>query len=252
MSDFRLRDLTWRARASYTAHAFKAVTKQHHKDMLPYLRPLIGPGAVVFDVGGHMGQFAKLFAGLATGGRVFTFEPSAYAGSILGLALRLRGLANVTAVDAGLGDTPGTATLTTPLKPAGTFRYGLAHLGGEVPASPPAGQAPARQAHAETCTITTIDRFMEEQGLARLDFIKLDVEGWEHRVLRGGAEAIRRHRPPMMIELVDSQLARAGDDLPATWAQLLSWGYRPMLWRGGATLEPINAPRDGDAVWLPE
>ncbi len=242
MSDFHLRDLTWRARASYTDHAFKAVTKQHHKDMLHFLAPLIGPEAVVFDIGGHMGQFAKLFAGLATGGRVFTFEPSAYARSILGLALRLRGLANVTAVNAGLADTPGAATLTTPLKAAGTFRYGLAHL----------GEAPAGLAHAETCAITTIDRFVDEQGLDRLDFIKIDVEGWEHRVLLGGAEAIRRHRPPMMIELVDDQLARAGDDLPGTWAQLLSWGYKPMLWRGGATLEPLGAPRDGDGVWLPE
>lgn len=246
MSDFHLGDLTWRARASYTAHAFKAVTKQHHKDMLPFLAPLIGPEAVVFDVGGHMGQFAKLFAGLATGGRVFTFEPSAYARSILGLALRLRRLANVTAVNAGLAETPGTATLTTPLKAAGTFRYGLAHLG-----KAPTHQAPTSLAHAETCAITTIDRFMEDHGLARLDFIKIDVEGWEHRVLLGGAEAIRRHRPPMMIELVDHQLARAGDDLPGTWARLLSWGYAPMLWRGGATLEPIQAPRDGDAVWLP-
>jgi len=243
MSTFRIRDLTWRAKASYAAHAFKAVAKQHHTEMLPLLRTLIKRDGLVFDIGGHMGQFAKLFAGIAADGHVYTFEPSGYAGSILRLGLKARAKANVTIVAQGLGDQPGTTTLTTPLKARGTFRYGLAHMGDHDRDG---------AAHSETCAITTIDTFMQSEGLARLDFLKMDVEGWERRVLSGGADTIRRYRPPMMVELVDRQLGRAGDSLVATWADLISWGYRPMGWTGGDALSAIEEPRDGDIFWLPE
>ena len=73
-----LATLSWRARASYFAHAFKAVTRQHHTELKPALAPYIPRDAVVADVGGHSGPFAKLFAGLAPDGTVYTFEPGAY------------------------------------------------------------------------------------------------------------------------------------------------------------------------------
>jgi len=239
--DFRFAELTWRAQATYVAHAYKAVAKQHHRDLLPLLRQFIGPHAVVFDVGGHAGQFAKLFAGLARDGRVYSFEPGAYARSILRLAVAAHRLGNVTIVPLALGDAPATQTLSVPLKRRGSHRYGLSHLGAT------ADDEPVRRQSVE---VTTIDRFAAEAGLARLDFIKADIEGWELRMLKGGAETIRRHRPVMMIELVDRHLARAGDTLAAAWRTLTGWDYRPHV-PAGATLERVDEPRDADIFWLP-
>ena len=65
-----LATLSWRARASYFAHAFKAVTRQHHTELKPALAPYIPRDAVVADVGGHSGRFAKLFAAMASEGTV--------------------------------------------------------------------------------------------------------------------------------------------------------------------------------------
>ncbi|MSP21242.1 MAG: FkbM family methyltransferase [Alphaproteobacteria bacterium] len=84
---------------------------------------------VVLDVGAHAGQFAKLFAGLVPEGTVYAFEPSAHARSILTLAVRARRLRNIAVVAAALGDKPGEASLSTPVKAAGSVRFGLAHLG---------------------------------------------------------------------------------------------------------------------------
>ena len=78
MGGFHLRELTWRARATYLAHAFKAVTRQHHQEITPVLQRWVTPEAVVFDVGGHAGQFAKLFAKMARRGQVYSFEPGGY------------------------------------------------------------------------------------------------------------------------------------------------------------------------------
>ena len=241
--DFRFRDLGWRAKATYIAHAFKAAAKQHHQDMAPVLRRFIGEDAIVLDIGGHAGQFAKLFAKIAQQGRVYTFEPSAYALSILRLGVRASGLGNITVVPDGLGNAPGTHTLTTPLKERGSRRYGLAHLG--------AGGDSGRAATQEV-RLTTIDAFAAEEGLGRLDFIKADVEGWELRMLIGGARTIGRYRPTLMIELDATHLPRAGDTLEGAWDTLLSWDYKPWLWLGAEDLEPIPGPRSGDAFWLPD
>jgi FkbM family methyltransferase len=240
-ADFRFRSLSWPARGTYLAHAFKAVTKQHHGEMRPLMRSLVPRDAVVMDVGGHAGQFATLLARLAPDGLVYSFEPAAYARSLLMLAIRSNRIENVIVRAEALGDSPGEAALNVPVKKKGSVRFGLSHLG-----------APrADLALRETVPVTTIDRFASESGLRRLDFIKADIEGWEMRMLAGGEASIRRFRPTIMVELIDAHLARAGDSLAALWSMLVSWGFRPHRWAGAERLEPVLHATEGDLFWLP-
>jgi len=211
MTSFRFGDLPLRAKASYVAHAFKAAAKQHHKWMRPLLSRYIDSEEVILDIGGHAGQYAKLFARMARHGQVYSFEP-------------------------------GSQVLNTPLKDNGTFRYGLAHMSEMDRAGP---------YHQEEVPVTTIDRFAADEGLQRLDFIKIDTQGWEMRILKGGAETITRYRPVMVVELVDEQLLQIGDSLQAAWEFLESWGYRAAICIDGKDLTPLEAPRDGDIFWLP-
>ena len=146
-------------------------------------------------------------------------------------------------VPKGLGDGPGNLTLTTPINPQGTFRYGIAHMG---------GMGKDGQAYHEEVAVTTIDHFAAEEGLRRLDFTKMDVEGWEMRILEGGAATIECFRPMMLIELVDQQLARVGDSVEAAWELLDSWGYHPAVCSDGKTLTPREMPLEGDNFWLPD
>lgn len=234
--------LPWRGRATYVAHAGKALFRQHHRELEPVLRQLVPQDGVVLDVGAHAGQFAKLFARLAHAGHVFAFEPSGYARSILTLVVRARSLRNVTVVGAGLGDAPGALTLSTPLKSSGSVRFGLAHL--------QHGAASAGAARTEHVPVLTIDQFAAERGLPRLSFIKADIEGWEMRMLAGAAEALRRWRPPLLLELNDHHLQRAGDTLASAWRALGGWGYDAHVYEHGRLL-PCTEPRDGDFFWLP-
>ncbi|MGH6967533.1 MAG: FkbM family methyltransferase, partial [Stellaceae bacterium] len=117
-----------RITAGFFAHVFKAVCKQHHREMLPLLAPLIQADAVVFDVGAHAGQYAKLFARLVRRGRVYALEPQSYARRILRIAIRLNRLRNVEILPLALGAAPGTATLTIPVKASGSYGFGLAHI----------------------------------------------------------------------------------------------------------------------------
>jgi FkbM family methyltransferase len=208
--------LTPRQRASWLAHLFKAATQQHHREQAPLFAPLLAEDAVVLDVGAHAGQFAKLFGHLAPRGRVYAFEPSAYARSILEPALALNGRRNVRVIAAGLSDAPGELVLHTPLKRSGALGFGTAHLG-----LPVGGAA----AHDQTVPLITLDGFAVLETLSRLDLIKIDVEGWEMRALKGGEATIARFRPAIFLEADAAMLARAGDTPAALFDWLGALGY---------------------------
>jgi FkbM family methyltransferase len=240
----RLEPYRWRLSSSWLAHLYKAVARQHHKELVPILRPLLAPDAVIFDVGAHAGQFAKLFAHLAPAGRVWSFEPGSYARSILRLSLWLNRIGNVTIVPMGLGETCAIGTLALPIKRPGVFGFGLAHL----------GQSEERWTHVavEPIALGTIDRFVETQGIIQVDFIKADIEGWEGAMLRGGFEVLRRLRPVLLLELNETHLNRAGDTLSGVFAMLRDLGYRPYVPDGIGRLTPLDSISGGDVWWLPQ
>ena len=74
--------------------------------------------------------------------------------------------------------------------------------------------------------VTTLDEFVAERGIERLDFMKIDVEGFEERVLRGGERVLRELRPHILFELQPVTLERAGSSVERLAALLISHGYR--------------------------
>ncbi len=59
---------------------------------------------------------------------------------------------------------------------------------------------------SEEILLTSMDSFMKEKGLSKLDLIKLDVEGFEYAVLTGGEETIGKYKPLIIIEICDANL----------------------------------------------
>jgi len=220
--------LTPRQRASWLAHLFKATTQQHHRELKPLFAPHIPADAVVLDVGAHAGQFAKLFAGMAPRGHVYAFEPSAYARSILAPALAFNRIGNVTVAPCGLSDHASEAVLHTPLKRSSAWGFGTAHL----------GPVTAGAAADQTVALERLDDFAASQGLARLDFVKADIEGWEMRALVGGERTLVRFRPALFLEVDGALMARAGDTPEGLFAWLAERGWRALR---SPALEPAAA-----------
>jgi FkbM family methyltransferase len=216
-------ELTFRQRLSWYAHLGKALLQQHHREDLPYLKKLIPEDGVVFDIGAHSGQYTKLFAGIARKGRVYAFEPSEYARSILERLLRWRKLPNVTLLALALSDTKGVAQLATPIKKSGSLGFGLAHL---VNAALSTGKDLATGKNlAFTVETSTVDQMAESLGLRRLDFIKADIEGFELHMLRGARQTLQRFKPILQLEISEPRLARAGSSAAELRSFLKSLGY---------------------------
>lgn len=203
-------------------------------------RGLLPPNGVVIDVGAHAGQFTKLFAGIVPLGRVIAFEPSSYARRILSTVVAAKRLANVTVVPAGLSDAAGQAALAIPLKASGSLGYGLGHFGAED----------ARPVVRESVDLMTLDGYVGETGLDRVDLIKADIEGWEARLIKGAGVTIARHRPAIVLELVGDHLARAESEPGEVWAALGASGYTASVWRADGTLAPVDGfAGDGDYLF---
>jgi FkbM family methyltransferase len=65
---------------------------------------------------------------------------------------------------------------------------------------------------------------LDDLGLSGVDFLKIDCEGFEVFVVRGGEETIRRDRPTVVIEQKKGRVSRYGVDRLAGVALLRSWG----------------------------
>jgi FkbM family methyltransferase len=238
----RVEPYRWRLSPSFLAHLFKAAAKQHHRALAPMLARLVPKDAVVFDVGAHAGQYTKLFARTARGGRVYAFEPGSYARAILRAVVWLHGLGNVAVLPMALGAAAGVAPMTLPVKHRGSLGFGLSHLG--------APQDRWRIVVQELVSITTIDTAADALALDRLDFIKADIEGWELRLLRGAENTLRRFRPRLLIELSQEHLARAGDRMSEVFDFLAVLGYQGFRLDPGGRLTALDAGVDDGDFWF--
>lgn len=102
------------------------------------------------------------------------------------------------------------------------------------------GAAPGRLSLERTAGIATArvsifgDVYVEacrldDLRLAGVDLLKIDCEGFEHFVLRGAEETVRRDRPTIVIEQKKRRAERYGVDRLAGVALLRSWGAE-LMW----------------------
>jgi FkbM family methyltransferase len=228
--------LRFRPSLGWAAHVWKNIVLQDHEDAREMIRGVLPEDGVALDVGAHGGQFARLLADLAPRGTVLAVEPSSYTRAALRAVLWLRPRRNVVVLPVALGAEPGLGVLSTPIKKRGAMGYGLASLNG----------AGARDAVREAVPVVTLDRLAETLGLARLDFIKIDVEGHEGAVLRGSAATLARFRPAILMEWRPPSLRAAGEELDALWQWIAAQGYTPEPLQPG--LQPMG---EGDWLWRP-
>ena len=152
------------------------------------------PGMTVFDVGAHAGHHTILLSKLCgVSGHVHAFEPVPQNVECLRETLRLNNLQNVSVHELAVSDREGEARL----KCNGVFD-GFACLaeGGH-------GRTEFSTTASTVLTVRTIDvdTFCNKFGIARIDLIKMDIEGAEMLALRGMTRTLRRRRPVLILEL---------------------------------------------------
>lgn len=203
---------------------------------LQLLSALVRPGDVCIDVGANIGLYTVLMAA-ATGpaGKIYAFEPAPRTFEILRSNIEANGLKTVIATAAAISDAKGSATLHL------TAETGLTSLGntnrGTVVAT------------ADVPTLT-LDAFAREHGIDGIDFLKIDVEGYEGHVLRGGASLLETAADPLlMIELDGKNFKALGFSKQGVLDSLRAKDFDAFLIdRRRQKLVPLEQAADGGGI----
>lgn len=155
---------------------FKDIYERHHK---------LRQGDIVVDVGAHIGTFTlKALRTVGSSGFVVGVEPASKNFRLLSRNVAANSMQNVAIFNVGLGGEPGRAELN------------LYKRGGENSVfkreTPPAA--------VEAIQIDTLDSIANRLSLSHVDFVKIDVEGFELEVLKGGKNVLARHHPSIAME----------------------------------------------------
>jgi FkbM family methyltransferase len=143
---------------------------------------------VVFDVGANVGDYSVLVHSLVPAARIYAFEPAAPVYEQLVQHLSSVGNADtLKAFNFGFSDEEKTVDL---------YSYSVegheASVISSIDRRLPTQILQVEVANAEQINVRTLDGFCASQGIERIDFLKLDVEGHELAVLRGANDVLER------------------------------------------------------------
>jgi len=165
---------------------------------------ILRPGMTVLDVGANHGMFsleAAHFVGPE--GVVHAFEPAPVTRSLLLSNLAVNGITTVKVFPSAIGETPGLAHLRVHREMSG--------LNTLAPDDVTWNGTVLRADEIIEVPVTSLDTHAEVERLHYIDFLKIDVEGFELGVIRGARGLLRAKRiARIMLEIGDLTFSNAG------------------------------------------
>ena len=153
------------------------------KEMLAPFRKYVKPGGKVIDVGANIGDHTITYAEwVGATGSVYAFEPNEEAFRCL--VHNMANFSTVFPMAQALAEKSGRAELVRQDNAGASYLTGV---GGSI-------------------RLRALDDYMFQS----VDFIKIDAEGYETKILRGSAITIKKCRPVMLIEVNLGALVRVG------------------------------------------
>lgn len=176
------------------------------------LQQLIKKNDIIYDIGAHIGYITILCADLVTdSGQIHCFELMPATAEKLQKTIGLNGLKNCSIHTIGLSNQQGKSTIEL----GDTYMGSLDSL---------ASKKSDKQ--IQTCCITTLDSYVQEQAMVQPTLIKMDIEGGEVQALEGAKELLNNSIPLLTIEFHSLALLHAGRNL------LSDLGYSILLFSG--------------------
>jgi len=155
--------------------------QRYERDVVALIERLTPPAATVLDIGANIGAHTLRFSKIAgPGGRVFAFEPMDYAHAKLVRNVTLNGATNIQVFKLALSD-------RNALSQQVNYRSSWASSG-------------ERRHESAVVHLKRLDDWCAQHGVADVHVIKLDVDGHELQVVKGGLSTIERCRPIMFVE----------------------------------------------------
>jgi FkbM family methyltransferase len=197
---------------------FKYFPETYEAENFSFLSESCKSGAVIIDIGAHIGLFSVI-AAQVTGktGKVYAFEPAPSTYALL----------------------QKTVVINHEESVIETFQKAVGKENGKITFFVSDSQADNsnslvnykedRSLHGIDVAVTSIDNFVKEKNISRLDFIKIDVEGAEYDTLMGAAGTLKNLRPVCIVAIHPEPIAAKGDKLEAIYDFIIGCNYRITL-----------------------
>jgi FkbM family methyltransferase len=181
-------------------HRLARYTFRTEPDTGSFIREFVGRGDTCLDIGAHKGVVTHMLVREAgSEGSVIAFEPQLELQEWLERMMATFRFQNVKLEKFALAASSGELKL---------FRAGSGKSGSM-------SESHSTGNEAVTIPAQTLDQYCKEQGVEHLDFIKIDVDGFEIEVLRGSEETLAKLKPVLLIEVFDRDLETVSSFLSA-------------------------------------
>lgn len=172
---------------------------------------IIQEGQVVIDVGANIGAYTLFFAQkVGLKGSVHAFEPQRLVYQTLCANMAINSITNAFCHNAALGSTRGVITVPE-IAPWNIYNFGGMALG----------------THQEGTCVPLFQ--LEDLNLTTCHFIKIDVEGMELDVLKGGKNLLQTCRPVLYVENDREEKSRDLINYIDTLGYNMYWHYPPLF-----------------------
>jgi FkbM family methyltransferase len=190
-------------------------------DTIRFLRRTVHDGDVIIEVGANVGAHTLMLANLVgQEGLIYAFEPTTYAQSKLRVNLaRNPTLESRVIIRSELVTNHDHSTPRRVIK--SSFPIGIPRRADE--------------------DVSAIAIALDDVPLPKLDIIKIDVDGYDFKVLEGATGLLQKFKPLVLIELCEHTLKAQGDSIRDIFGLLNKIGYE-------ATYEDGRPIRDSEEV----
>ena len=163
----------------------------YEPETVPLFFRLASRASTTLDVGAYVGFFSLLAAHANTNGAVYAFEPLSKIHERLQKNISLNRLSNVECLCTAVGQAEGEAEFF--------------HVDAGLPTSSSLSfefMQTTRELRSTRVPVITLDRFIKDKGLSRVDLVKIDTESTEPEVLCGMIETIKKDQPLIICEVL--------------------------------------------------
>lgn len=185
----------------------------YEKDNFRFFFNAVKPGDTVLDFGAHIGLFAAMASkAVGANGKVYAFEPSPSTNELLKKTVVINNASSIiTTFQKAIGGTVGKTTF---------------FVGEQADnANSLVNYKEDRPFRGIDIEVTTIDTFVKEQQLQKIDFIKIDVEGVEYDAMRGAVETFKKFKPKAILAIHPEPVKAKGDSLEAIYDLVKELNY---------------------------
>lgn len=181
---------------------------------------------VFFDIGANTGSYA-LIPHVNKNITCYAFEPNITAFNVLSENVKLNNLDNVICNNIGIWSGDTNLELKIPIDSSDS---GLSTFG-DNPTRFKYGNKSGKY-KMEKVICKTIDNLVDEYNLEYLDGIKIDTEGAELSILKGGAKTLQNKKPLLLLEYDDKNTTQFGYNRTDIVDLLKSYGYTQFVMYG--------------------